>query len=386
MSEKNQEELVFFTGGIPSPRDYRDVPLAAATNIPTAFPSSYFADIDDIPIWYQRKIGACVGHAAAKYKQKLDKVETGRVIPLSARFLYAVAKCRDGYSFEGTYPRLVASILKNDGCATEAFVPNDTTLTHEEYVYNRNEKNIPAAAFEDAKAYRILGYAFADVKNVNELKTAIINSNGAMLLMRVGKEWYTSKDGRTSWKAEDILPLRAPAEIVSGHEVWLYGYEDVVEKGETRTKFYIMNSWSERWGEDGIGWFYHDEYVDFLNEAITMVDLPNDVKEQMKQLPTKETFRHFFAWNVKRGQSGKQVIALQTALMIDGTFDRDLYSELLQSNELGWFGPVTADALYNYQKKYKIASDAELKYVRYILGGVAGPKTRQHLNNWTNHK
>lgn len=355
---------VFATGAIPSPVDYRDIPLA---RVPAAFavlPKEHFEDISKLPVWHQRKIGACVGHAAAKYKQYLDFLETGKVIGLSPRFLYAVAKARDKYQDEGTYPRLVAGILKDHGCATEKTIPNDTTLKHEAYVYNRDEKKIPTKAWDEAKPFKIGSYAFPNVKVVDELKRAIVEGHGAMLLMRVGEEWYKDKDGNSSWKEKDIVPLRPPAEIISGHEVWLYGYETVGK----RTKFYVFNSWSLDWGDKGTAYFWHDEYKPFLDESITFVDVPNNLIEEAHELPEAEKFHYTFTRNMLYGERGEDVKAMQTALRIDGVFEGPV---------TGYFGDLTAAALVRFWQKYNLTTILENLIIR---GRSAGPKTRAKLN------
>lgn len=370
--------IIKSTGAIESPKDYRDIPygaVIAAAGAPISRPVSFFVPVEDLPVDYQRNIGACVGHAAAKYKQRLERLETAEIIKLSPRYLYALAKCRDGVSGEGTYPRLVAKILKDEGCATEATIPNDTTLDHESYVYGRKEADIPAEAKTEGKKYAIKGYAFPDTQNANELKDAIINSNGAMLLMNIGEEWWTTKDGTaSSWDSKEIIPLRAPKAIVSGHEVYLYGYEDT-EDG--RTKFYIFNSWSVRWGLSGKAWFYYDEYKSNLREAITFIDLPNTWADTLKTLPTAETFKHTFTTPLSLGQRSEEVKNLQIALMIDGEFSRDLFTELFNDNALGYYGAKTAGAVFAFQAKYKLAPSSEL----ISLGGRSvGPKTRAQLN------
>lgn len=361
------------TGAIKSPEDYRDLPLGAVAAI-TPLTGKFLVDIDKVPVDYQRKIGACVGHAGAKYKQFLDYLETGKVFKHSPRFLYALAKARDGYAYEGTYPRLVAKIIKDHGCATEDTVPNDTTLDHETYVYNRNEKNIPEKAWDDAKPFRISGYAFPNVKNADELGAAVKLFNGAMLLMRVGEEWWKKKDGSNSWAAADIIPLRPPKQITSGHEVYLYGYE--VENG--RVKFYIRNSWSLDWGLKGNAWFYFDEMAPFLDEAITFVDLPNEAAILLNSMPTKETFKHIFTKPIAFGSKGDEVKALQTALMIDGVFDKTLYKQLWDGSELGYYGLTTARAVYDFQKKYAIAPISTLITLQ-GKNSTVGPKTRAKL-------
>ena len=166
------------SGGVPSPFDERDFKLdiVAGASLPETLPDSSQIDISKLPVWMQNKIGACVGHAWGKSQQKCELVETQQVIPLSPRFLYAIAKCKDGIKDEGTYPRLVGQILKDYGCATEATVPNDTTLDHETYVYNRDITQIPAKAFLEAKPYGIDGYAWAAVTEEG-IKKAIHYAN-----------------------------------------------------------------------------------------------------------------------------------------------------------------------------------------------------------------
>lgn len=381
-----QDTFEFSQGAIPSPRDYRDIPLAAVG--PTedevyaaSMPSSFFVDVDALPVWNQKRIGSCVGHAAAKYKQLIDHKETGEIIAYSPRFLYAIAKARDGYTAEGTYPRLVAKILKDIGCATEATIPNNADLSHEEYVYYRDESKVPGK--EEAAPGQIGGYAFPDPQSTLSLKKAIIEYKGAMLLMRTGIEWWTKPDGTSSWDPNYIIPIRAPKIVTSGHEVYLYGFEDVTENGIIRTKFYIFNSWSAAWGLSGKGWFYHDEYKPYLNESITFVDLPNDLKKRLSELPDAKTFKHSFTRDIPAGERSDEVKALQTALMIDGEFDRELYTELLKEGSLGYFKPggVTQKALLAFQIKHLVPSGKSTAAALITLNGRnCGPKTRAVLN------
>lgn len=356
----------FGAGAIPSPRDYRDVPysriIAAAD--PTPLPSKHLEPIEKLPVWHQRKIGACVGHAAGIYKVWLDYLETGKFHKLSARFLYALAKCRDGVSGEGTFPSLVAKIVKDHGVATEKTVKNDTTLKHEAYVYNRKETGIPADAWKEAKQFAIKGYAFPNVNKLTELKRAIIDQHGAMLLMRLGDEWYTDEKGKSSWDDDDVVPLRAPKEVVSGHEVFLYGYEDV----GNRTKLYIHNSWSVDWAIKGRAWFWYDEYRPYLNEAITFVDLPNDILDEVNELPAEEKFKHTFLVDLKYGQTSEEVKKLQTALRIDGVYTGPV---------TGFYGPLTSAGVLAFWKKYALTSWLENIT---LAGRNVGPKTRTKLN------
>ena len=352
------------TGAVPSPKDYRDIKLASVPADYAVLPLKYFEDISKLPVWHQRKLGACVGHAAAKYKQHIDWLETGTMFELSPRFLYAIAKARDKYQDEGTYPRLVAGILKDHGCATEKTVPNDTTLKHEEYVYDRNEANIPKKAWNEALPFKISSYAFPNVKVVDELKRAVIEGHGGMILMRVGEEWWKDKDGKTSWAKDAVVPLRAPKQVVSGHEVFLYGFETI----GSRTKFYVFNSWSLDWGDNGTAYFWHDEYAPFLDEAITFVDVPNELLEEAHDLPDAEKFKYTFSKNLVYGQTNDDVKALQTALKIDGVYTGPV---------TGYYGTLTSAGVLAFWKKYGLTTQLENTLLR---GRSAGPKTRAKLN------
>lgn len=353
-------------GAFKSPPDYRDLPASAVLGT-TPLPDKYMLDIETLPRWNQKLIGSCTGHAGGKLKQYLDFKELNMIAALSPRFLYAMAKCEDGFGPEGTYPRLIAKTLKNYGCATEKTVPNNCDLTHEEYVYKRKRENIPKEAFDEAREFKIEGYAFPSAKDAEELKRSIKEKGGAMLLMRIGKEWWSP-----TYYAADLTPLKPPANVVSGHEIFLCGYEQV----GNRTKFFILNSWGEQWADSGTAWFWFDEQKSFIEEAITFTDIPNEVAKQLSVLPTKESFRHSFNLPLKRGEQNKEVIALQTALMIEGLFSSDLYGELLRDGELGFYGASTAGALLAFQLKYKVAPVNELLMLK---GETFGPKTRAKM-------
>lgn len=221
-----------------SPPDYRTISASAAIGDPGVLPDSFFVDVSKLPIWNQKKIGSCTSHAGTKYRQNNQILEDGQLIDYSPRFAYAMAKCMDGSKDEGTYPRLIAKVLQKYGAPTQATMPNDCDITHAEYVFNFDMKNIPQAAFDEAAEHKIDGYAEVTDLSPNGLKNAIFKASGAMLLTRIGSEWWTSPSGKVSWAASDIMPLRAPQNVVGGHETFLYGYETV----GSRLKLHIVNS------------------------------------------------------------------------------------------------------------------------------------------------
>jgi len=349
-------------GAIKSPPDYRDI-YVGQLGLPIETPATYFVDVVNLPIWYQRAIGACVGHAAAKYKQKLDEIDTGIIVPLSARFLYALAKCRDGIAGEGTYPRLVAKILYDEGCATEATCPNDTLLIHEEYVYRRNENNIPKSAKDEAYKAKISGYAFVN-NDLQSIKQAIVNSNGFVSLVQVSARWYTDALGNITWDKDKILPNFPSPDTISGHEIYIYGYRTTASDVE----IHYINSWSDKWADCGKGYFLYSEYKKYILEMITFVDIPNTILEDAHNQPV--TYSHYFQTSLQLGDTNEEVSNLQKALKMSGTFDYEI---------TGYFGSITRKAVYDFQIKENVNLSWYEKYI--LRGSKVGPKTLLKLNS-----
>ena len=335
------EDLLSFenSGGLPSPFDYRNVPnemVASSTPLPETY---RLTSADILPIWNQKKIGSCVGHALAKLAQIYFYKKTGRIINFSPRFLYAMAKSLDGYEGEGTYPSLVAKIMKNYGCATEDTCPNDSDLSHEEYVYHRKIENIPQAARDEALQYKIPGYAFVNVSNPEDIKRAIFDGAAIAALYRIGREWWSDEQGST-WDPKRILPIKPPADIVSGHEVVLYGWND--------NNFHdLLNSWSIDWANKGKGYLDYEKYKPFFNEAIVIRELPPPVIDELEKLPAKP--KYTFKRNMEYGQTSTDIVFLQTVLKAEGLFP-------VATPSTGYYGEVTRKAVLAFQKKYKLIS------------------------------
>jgi len=370
----NQTLPSFSFGGIQSEPDYRDVPMSAVLGAPAGLPPRFIADVSQLPIWNQRRIGACVGHAAGKKKQEQELDETKQIVAINPRFIYALAKNMDGLPTEGTYYRYGMKVLQKFGAPPE--IPeyaNDTTLAHADYI---DLSKIPQKAYDLAKQYAIASYAqVGSAYSIapEQLEQAIAQGDGCLLGLQLGKEWWTDARGNPAWDVASLMPLRPPQAVVSGHAIFPYGYEEI----GSRLKIYFINSWSPDWGDVGKGWFYFDDYKTFLVEAWGAVDLPNNWQDQIKQLPPASQFKHDFARDIAIGEKNDEVTALQTALMIDGEFSKDLYAQLLGKNELGFYGTLTQKAVADFQKKYAVASFLELLAVN---GRRVGLKTRLKLN------
>jgi len=350
------------TGAHPSPVDERDWTLACA-GAPTAYPDSCFLDTDWMIASMQGKIGCCVGCTGEEVVRQIIYLTLGaQPEELSFRFVYAMAKCLDGLQDEGTYPALVAKIIRTYGVPLAKYCPNDVTLDHESFVYNRNMANIPKEAFADALT-RKSGADFAVQVSEDGIKQAITyakaNKGAVMILRRIGDTYWKRPDGQNSWNKTDILPIRVPSQFTGGHEELLTGYD--YEPGTGRMRIYWLNHWSPQWADNGRGWEYADTWLPYIVELRAVV----------AAVPTVTTFKYTFTKNLIPGMQGPDVVALQHVLKIEGCYPDGVAFT-------GYFGDKTFAGVKLLQAKYKndILVPAGLNYPT----GNVGPATLKWLN------
>jgi len=364
----------------PDPRNHS---LAAYTPIlaDAALPLSYSPNIDGIPHWDQNRIGACVGHAAGKAKQVAGFHHDGTIRPYSARFLYAMAKALEGTlqpegdfrnfgrtasANDGTYPELVAKIMQKYGVGVEADVPNNTLLTPDAYVYNRNLAAIPGKT--EAARHKISNYAFAPI-TVAGIKTAIQfageNNGLVFMLTQIDKNWWTKENGQSSWLAKDLFThfggLRPPNDPASlgGHETYPFAFDTIAG----RVQILDFNSWGDDWGNGGNAPLDLADWLPHIIQVITCVDLPDDY--------TAPNWTYTFTKAMKQGDQNSDVVALQHALRIEGCFPAT-------QSFTGYFGSITLDAVKKFQTKY--ASDILSPVGLTQPTGFVGTMTLKKLN------
>lgn len=364
----------------PDPRNHA---LAAYTPIlaEATLPASFSPDVTGIPHWDQNKIGACVGHAAGKAKQVAGFRSTGKITPYSARFLYAMAKALEGtkqpegdFSYfgrtagsnDGTYPELVAKIMQKYGVATEATVPNTTTLTPDAYTYNRNLAAIPGK--DEAVHHKISNYAFAPITAAGiqtAIKFAGENNGLVFMLAQIDKNWWTAPSGYNSWLPKDLFThfggLRPPNDpaTLGGHETYPFAWDTI----GGRVQLLDFNSWGDDWGNGGNAPLDLTDWLPHIIQVITCVDLPDDY--------TSPQWTYTFTRSMKQGDQNSDVVALQHALRIEGCFPA-------AQAFTGYFGAITVDAVKKFQVKY--AADILTPAGLTQPSGFVGTNTLKKLN------
>ncbi len=259
-----------------SPDDNRDIKFAQVAG-PVELPKNFELDISDIPVLDQKQLGACVGHGGAGEKDRQEKEETKTIIHANARFLYALCKMLDGNpEQQGTFGRMLMQVMKKYGCATTKYYPNDTALSHGEYI---DINKIPAEAWEEAKQYKIEGFASVNMQSLAEIKAAILKG-GLLVTQYVDENWWTATNGSYSNKPEDLLPLRPPKQKTSLHFTLYYGWKTNAD-GTTTLK--TRNSWTDQWANKGNGEVVYEQYKDYLQEGWTAIDRPNNYEDLMQK-------------------------------------------------------------------------------------------------------
>ena len=301
-------------------------------------PSAYFFDISKFQIEMQSKIGIC-GAEMGNGVQSLKKGMQG-----SPSVLWKEIKKIDGFKpTDGTDMRSVFLTLKNKGLAPRGTLNEDTTVDIATYT---DPSGITPLVTAEEGINKISGFAFLPTVTFESLKQAIFANGVVGLLIDVGPEMWTDINGNISWAEKDILPMRIPSYIVSGHFVVAYGYDE--------NFIYFINSWSKAWGRNGIGYF-GSNYIPCVIEAGTVVE---------------PTGNYVFQSDIHIGMTSSDVYFLQKRLNSDPRTQVAVSSGGSPGSETYFYGTLTEAAVRKYQTIHNI-----------IDTGYCGPRTRASLNS-----
>ncbi len=339
-------------GAHESPPDSRHWTLASV-GAPTAYPPAASIDlVKALIVKNQGKIGSCVGNTFEEGVRLIRWIISLQADPnaqqeeLSWRFIYAVCKCLDGIADQGTFPTLAAKVIRTYGVPLASFCPNDITLDHESFVYQRTLTNIPQAAFTDAST-RKAGADLVPTEGITEagIKQAITyardNKGFVAILRQVGNSYWTDEQGNSTWDKVKLEPIRTPNPVVGGHEELLYAYD--IDPANGRTRIYWLNHWSPQWNstggvsdDGGFAWEYLDEWLSFVKELrIVVPALPSP----------PATFRYTFTKTLSVGAQGPDVVALQHVLSLEGCYPSG-------QAFTGFYGVITRAGVKQLQEKY----------------------------------
>ncbi len=324
-------------GGRDKPVDSRDIKLGAAAAIKYSFPPTLSNnDAWHAPVEYQGQQPACGAHAGAAMKGIRAR---GNFTP---RFTWADLKTFDGFPIaDGTDMRSIfKSLTKSGGALPFSSLGNDVTLPLPSYAH----PVLSTAQVALAAKNKGDGYGFITDLSFNGIKQFISDHGPSVLLFRVGSELWTAPSGQASWAEKDILPLRAPANIVGGHFVVVHSYDEQY--------IYFLNSFGNTWGRQGHGYFGAD-YMPFVNDVGTLFPLA-------------------FTHDLSFGMTDPDVKRLQVVLNKDPRTRVAASGTGSPGQETEFFGSLTQNALKRFQALYSITPAA----------GYCGPLTRAVLQGF----
>ena len=328
--------------------DYRTISyerVVGTQNInASALPLEYETDISMLPVLNQKGQPACVGHAESLFVQYLSYLETKSIKILSPRFLYALAKKRQGNYYWGTQPSVVAKILKDIGCATDALVPNNVDLTDREYI---DGVQVTDTIKEDAKNQLVGGFVWV-APTAEQLKDAIVRAKLVSFTIPFTGNQFQQ-------------PIGKPEKVSDFHRMVFYGYR-TDSNGDTVFKY--RNSHGKEYGNNGNGELRFLDYKGLIFDCLTYIDIPQTLIDEVKQLDAQ--FVYTFTKDLTLGSRGYEVTALQRALLISGHFYDEVYGDTRPTE---YFGSITRKSLIRYQSDNNISAT-----------GFCGRLTRASLN------
>jgi C1A family cysteine protease len=217
------------------------------------------------PIRDQGLEGSCAGYGALKVYEMEHLRGTGEQIDSSERFCYNLAKIVDEIAMdyveqEGTTLQAAVQVLRNYGVCQESDWP---------YVAG-DKSHLDIARFLEtlrkARKRRIAEYRNLLKDGVSESTLRVVKQalcrRPIVCGLMVDSNWLSvSPDGF-------IVPGE---EMIGGHAIALAFYDDELEHNGRVGWFGFVNSWSENWGDGGIGYIGYGSFLQTLLSGYEIV-------------------------------------------------------------------------------------------------------------------
>lgn len=312
-------------------------------------PASVITDISMIPVLDQGKQPACVGHAFAVAVAYDYWKKTGIVPNISPRDAYHLGLIIDGdLTQQGTSAAsVVKGVLSTGGVATTKTVPNNITLSLNDYA----SVTVTNAITGDRKTYPIINDVEVTNPTCLQLKSLIAQYGVIMIASDVDEETWMNQNGH--------VPLKPGSAGL--HETIAFGYIDLFNGADTQ--FDIRNSWNSTWGNKGNGVLNWSDYKGNIFDAMSIqIDMTKPINNKMKP-------QHTFSVNLYSGLVNSEITILQQCLNYDPATQIATTGVGSPGNETNTFGMLTKVAVIKFQGKYNIPET-----------GYVGPLTRAQLN------
>ena len=335
----------------PDPRDY---PFASPEVGGSAAPFDWqpgtgpSVDINALlPTKNQGASGSCGGQSFSYYGQVIRYAYAKDGQQRSAKYPYSQVYVPGG----GSADRDLANIAIKQGFGLESDCPSyQAGFPPTEAFMERPQDIIPAARIGAAKDQASMAYAFPTI-DLDAVAQAASACQGLVLGL------YGTNNG--TWLSSEPTPPTAQ-DLASGAPWSHYMYARDPQIYAGKKGIWAKQSWGPGVGMNG--WQFLDESyfaAGAIWGAIVLIYNPAPVA------PPSYTFAN----DLKLGDTGPDVTALQQFLAYDGEFNLA---------PTGYFGAITAQAVLRFQLKYSLSSVASLEE---LGGDICGPATRAKLNS-----
>ena len=303
------------------------------------------------PIFDQNGSGSCVAQSAAKMLGINYFINEGSYVHFSATHIYQQRSNRPGGGMIG----VEALHIAGRGVTLEDLAPSQNLTDAKMDGYKIAPYKVKVGEVFSISAEPVV----LPVQDIDVIASVIQRTKKGVMVW-----FYFTRD---EWKTEPVvktknLSLTGPRTV--RHSVTAVDF--FLKNG--KKYLVIEDSWGPEHGKGGRRIISEDffETRNWFNGYLMNFKFieGGDVTKP----------RYTFTKNLNYGDSPEKplpdVIALQDILKFEGLFPANI-------NSTGYYGSVTARAVLAFQRKYKVASEAELNALQ---GKVVGPKTREALN------
>lgn len=234
-------------------------PSSSKNAIPEAVSLLRFAP----PRGDQGQQGSCVAWSSAYGAQTIlfaaATHQDPNTIKFSPSYLYNQIKL-DGC--EGSYvQRAMETMQRNGGVPLSQYPYNDQDCDRE-----------PGSADVQAGRQNVI-HGFTRLTDANEqinvraIKEHLAKDAPVVIGMMVGQSFMQDMMGRELWEPTSMDESQMG---MGGHAMCVIGYDDRKFGGA----FQIMNSWTPKWGNDGVAWVRYGDFKNYVREAYGLDPMP----------------------------------------------------------------------------------------------------------------
>jgi hypothetical protein len=299
------------------------------------------------PIFDQDGSGSCVAQTAAKLLGVSYYLDNEQYVHFSATDIY---QQRVNKPSGGMASNDVFKIVSTNGATLEELVPsqgmNDAQM---------DAVNIPDYKREVGRVFRVKNYISVPAGNIDTIASIIQTTGKAVMVWFFFNynEWTDVPAIKDS--TLDNTSAKALRHSVTAVDFTLY---------QGKKAIIIEDSWGPTYGLGGQRVITEDFFKTRNYFAGYLMNFQFDTGDTINKPHAQ------FTASMEFGQKNGEIRVLQDILKYEGLFPANVEST-------GYYGGITAKAVYQFQTKYKVASQVELDNLQ---GMVAGPKTIEKLN------